>query len=402
MKTMIARTLASLAIVLSLAVPPALAQEQNIEAAVRDIGEFIGEHGSTEYECGSITYDVQVSLTYLTLIYTNRYDDRCDRYCRRGYVDKVKYEVNWGTFTGDDHFSWESYFPFDESECGYRSCLVVVPYETRETTLESPMDEDVIGKSEIDYAAEVYFYGSKRHQDAKVLYDKLYYLRTIQQSPRPQIQEVYSTVQEARSTGCSVTDHESALFDLTDPILDLTDATADAEDAYAQLVQNADPGLGHRTEVVVSDLERLIGELFAAGSKLDRNNLDHLSGLERAEREVSDFCIDDHYRASRVASSCADELREYRRVIRSLTILAEDMLLVIANAENAGGDITINASTLWPTREVKTQVRDEDLDSTNRLIREAKHIRRQLEKEVRAQRHPRKALYSCIRQTPSY
>ncbi|MDE0342073.1 MAG: peptidoglycan-binding domain-containing protein [Deltaproteobacteria bacterium] len=493
MKTMIARTLASLAIVLSLAVPPTLAQERNTEAAVREVGEFIGAHGSTKYECGSITYDAQVSSTKLNLIYTNHYDERCDRYCRRGCIEKIKYEIDLGHFMGNDCFMWSAYYPINESECTDMYCTVHVPGETRETVLESTWLEHLIGKSEADCAASLDFFGSNRHQIAKVLYDKLYYLRTIQQSPTPQIQEVPSTVQEAHSTqqdapddpaaqsqnpemqrevrklvqrglaslgfdpgpadglfgpktraairgwqaaneldatghltmpeaealaavgaeaskaqeeapstGCSVANHESALLDFTDPMLDLTDTTADAEDAYAQLVENADPGLGHRTEVMVDDLERLIDDLFAAGSKLDRNNLDHLRGLERAEREVLDLCIDDHYRAGRVASSCADELREYRRVIRSLTILAEDMIFVIGNAESAGSDITINASTLWPTSEVKTQVRGEDLDTMDRLLREAKDIRRQLEGKVRAERHPRRALYSCIRQTPNY
>ncbi|MDE0392104.1 MAG: peptidoglycan-binding domain-containing protein [Rhodospirillales bacterium] len=200
---------------------------------------------------------------------------------------------------------------------------------------------------------------------------------------------------------CSVTGHESALFDLTDPILDLADATVRAEDAYAQLVQNADPDADH-TSVVVEDLKRLIDDLFAAGSKLDRNNLDHLHGQERAEREVMDLCIDDHYRAKRVASSCTNELRDYRRVIRSLAILTEDLVFVIGNAQSAGADITSNASTLWPTTEARTDVRNEDLDRMDRLIREAKTIRSQLEGEVRAERHPRRALYDCIRQTPEY
>lgn len=203
------------------------------------------------------------------------------------------------------------------------------------------------------------------------------------------------------ANGCPVADHESALFDFTDPILDMTDATDRAEDAYSQLAQNADPGREH-TSVVVDDLERLIDDLFVAGSKLDPNKLDHLHGQERAEREVIDLCIDDHYRAKRVASSCTDELREYRRVIRSLAILTEDLILVIGNAQSAGGDITINASTLWPTSAARTKVRNEDLDLMNRLIREAKNIRRQLEGEVRAERHPRKVLYSCIQQAPNY
>ena len=200
---------------------------------------------------------------------------------------------------------------------------------------------------------------------------------------------------------CSVTGHESALFDLTDPILDLADATVRAEDAYARLVSNADPG-SESTSVVVEDLERLIDDLFAAGSKLDRNNLDHLHSQERVEREIIDHCIDDHYRARRVASSCADELGEYRRVIRSLVILTEDLIFVIGDADSARADITNNASTLWPTTEARTDVRNEDLDRMDRLIREAKTIRTQLEGEARAERHPRRALYDCIRQTPEY
>lgn len=224
-------------------------------------------------------------------------------------------------------------------------------------------------------------------------------------------QPMESTRQEARVekqittdsdfTGCSVAAQESALFDLVDPILDLADATVHAERAYTQLVQNADPG-DSRTSVVVDDLERLIDDMFSAGSKLDQNNLAHLHGQEMAERDTMDRCVDDHYRAQRVASSCADELGEYRRAIRSLAILAEDLILAISNAESAGGDITINASTLWPTSDVRTNVRNDDLNRMNRLIREAKTIRIQLEGEARAERHPRRALYRCIRQTPNY
>ena len=213
--------------------------------------------------------------------------------------------------------------------------------------------------------------------------------------------ETSETQEEAHSTGCSVANHESALLDLTDTLFDLTDATAAAEEAYAQLIRNADPGREH-TSVVVDDLERLIDNLFAVRSKLDRNNLEHLRDQEKAEREVMGLCIDDHYRAKRVASSCADELREYRRAIRSLTILAEDLIVLIGNAESAGGDITINASTTWPTSAARTKVRNEDLDRMNRLIREAKDIGRQLEGDIRAERHPRKDAYNCVRQMPTY
>ncbi len=238
--------------------------------------------------------------------------------------------------------------------------------------------------------------GSPASGDRPSLIAQVEDLRTGEQGPCP------AGSQTAGGPGaCSVAGHKSVLSELMEPLIELTKAAAAVEDTYERLTRNAELG-GNQVSVVVGDLEQLEDKLFAARSKLDRNNLDHWREQEETERGTMRDCIDDHYKADRVASSCSDELSRYRRTMRSVTALAEDMIRVMADASSAGGAITIGASTLWPTSAIRTNVVKTDLNTLGRLVRESQRTRSDLESEVQAERQTRNSLYNCVDQTPEY